>query len=213
MLKLSAVVIALCLLGSLSYAQYDPEALKVLNAMSEKYRKTPTYSASFNYKLENIQEGIDEEFVGNVKVKGDMYFINLGGQEIYNNGEAVFTFLKEINEVTIDHYNAEEAEFTPSQIYDMYKKGYKYVLSNTEQLNGSAHFVIDLEPEKPKDMIFKVRLFIDQSNYSVSKWIMFDKASNRFIYELRDFKAITLSESFFTFDPSKYEGIEVVDLR
>jgi len=43
---------------------------------------------------------------------------------------------------------------------------------------------------------------------------MFDKAGNRYKYTITKFTAnVKVDDSFFTFDPKKYPGIEVIDLR
>jgi outer membrane lipoprotein carrier protein len=43
---------------------------------------------------------------------------------------------------------------------------------------------------------------------------MFDKGGNRYKYTIAKFNPnVKVDDSFFTFDPKKYPGVEVIDLR
>jgi outer membrane lipoprotein-sorting protein len=43
---------------------------------------------------------------------------------------------------------------------------------------------------------------------------MFDKSGNRYKYTISKFNPnSTIGDAFFTFDPKKYPGVEVIDLR
>jgi outer membrane lipoprotein carrier protein len=43
---------------------------------------------------------------------------------------------------------------------------------------------------------------------------MFDKSGNKFKYTLTKFVPnVKVDDAFFTFDPKKYPGVQVVDLR
>ncbi len=88
-------------------AQKDPKALEVLNAMSDKYKSIPAYKANFEYTLNNANEGVNENMQGEIVVKGEKFRLKLGGQEIINNGQTVWTYLAEANEVNIDNYKVD----------------------------------------------------------------------------------------------------------
>ena len=49
---------------------------------------------------------------------------------------------------------------------------------------------------------------------SIQSWTMFDKSGNRYKYAISKFVPnVKVDDSFFTFDPKKYPGVEVIDLR
>lgn len=195
-------------------AQYDDKALAILDEMSDKYRNIKAYEATFTQTLENQQADISENFSGTITVKGEKFRLNMGGQEIINDGKTVWTFIPEINEVNIDNYSPEAGEMTPSKIYSAYKNGYKYVYLE-EQKDGAKTFdIIDLVPEDKNDQFFKIRLKIDQGDKMLKSWTMFDKSGNKYIYEITDFKILNdIKDSYFKFDEGKHEGVEIVDLR
>ena len=213
MKKLTALVSLLCI-TLVSFGQYDENALKVLDAMSAKYKKIPAYSADISYSLINETDGINEEFQGEITVKGDKYKLELDEQVVINDGTTFWTYLPDVNEVNIDNYDPDEDEISPSKIYDAYKNGYKYLYTGDETVNGRKHAVIDLVPDDKDAQYFKIKLFIDQGDYSLSKWTMYDKSGNQYNYTITNFNGkINPSDSFFEFDASKYPGVEVIDLR
>ncbi len=61
MKQLLVLVLSLCM-ATVSQAQYDENALQVLDAMSAKYKKIGAYSADIVYSLLNETDGINEQF-------------------------------------------------------------------------------------------------------------------------------------------------------
>ncbi len=52
----------------------------------------------------------------------------MNGQEIVSDGKTVWTFQPETNEVYIDNFeNVVGENINPSNIHNLYRKGYKYV--------------------------------------------------------------------------------------
>jgi len=213
MKKLLALVSLMCVV-SLGYAQYDNDARQVLDAMSAKYKKIPAYSADITYSLVNETDGINEEFKGKITVKGEKYRLELDEQVVINDGTTFWTYLPDVNEVNIDNYNPDEDEISPSKIYDAYKSGYKYVYTGEETIGGRKHAVIDLVPDDREAQYFKIKLFVDKGDYSLSRWTMFDKSGNQYNYTIQNFNPnINPAPSFFEFDESEYPDVEIIDLR
>lgn len=190
-------------------AQYDQEALAVLDAMSAKYKKVEAFKAAFSQRLTNENAGIDETISGQIIVKGDMYVLDVAGQRIFNNGTDIYTYNPEISEVTISTYDPEESEITLSNVYDLYKKGFKYILASTES-NGDR--IIELDPEKRDKSYFKIRMVINAKD-ELQSFTVFEKTGNRYLYTITSFQPVSLPDSHFTFDTSKYPNVEVIDFR
>ncbi len=90
-MKKTFLAVILLVFVKVTFAQYDPKALEILEAMGEKYKSMPTYEANFAYALTNDVENINEEFKGKLTVKGDKFRISLPEQEVINNGVTVWT--------------------------------------------------------------------------------------------------------------------------
>jgi outer membrane lipoprotein carrier protein len=191
-------------------AQYDDNALKVLDAMSAKYKEMPAFNTVFKYTLENPTENLKEVFEGKVTVKGNKYKLNMEGQEIINDGKTVWTYLPDLNEVNISTYSAEDQDISLNNIFTLYKSGYKYLY--IEQLNNGTLDVVDLVPEDKNNTYFKIRLTIGSNDKLLKSFLVFDKNGNRFLYDIQLFTVdTTVTDKFFTFDPAKYPGVEVLD--
>jgi outer membrane lipoprotein-sorting protein len=213
-MKKSLLAIVLITLFSSAFAQYDPKALEILDAMSNKYKSIPAFEANISYTLTNETEKINEEFKGKISVKGDKYKLVLPEQEVINNGTTMWTYLPEAKEVNIDTYDPNSDDLNPSKFYEIYKKGYKYLYLEDKTEGGVMCEVVDLVPEKKDAQYFKVRMNIIKKDKSIQSWTMFDKGGNKYKYTITKFSPNTsLTDNFFTFDVKKYPGVEVIDLR
>ncbi len=200
--------------GSVSFAQYDPKALEILEAMSKKYKAITAFEANLTSGLTNETEGVKEEFKGKITVKGDKFRLLLDDQEVINDGKTVWTYLPSAKEVNIDNFDPSSDDVNPTKIFEMYKKGFKYLYLADKTEGGVLCEEIDLVPEKKDAQYFKIKMMIAKKDKSIQSWTMFDKSGNRYKYTITKFVAnIKVDDTFFTFDPKKYPGVEVIDLR
>ncbi len=194
--------------------QYDQKALEILDAMSAKYQKVVSFKVSFTYTLENKMENINEEFSGEITVKDEKFVLKMSEQEIYNDGETIWTYMPDVNEVNIDYFLPEEGDLTPSSIYSAYKKGFKYMFLEESVENGKTINVVDLVPEDSHNQFYKVRMFIGKGDRTLKKWTMFDKTGNIYTYMISNFdESFVTDDDYFVFDSSEHPGVEEIDLR
>jgi outer membrane lipoprotein-sorting protein len=213
-MKKFSFALLLTFVATLSYSQYDPKALEILEAMSNKYKAITAFEANLTSGLTNESEGVKEEFKGKITVKGSKFRLLLDDQEIINNGTTVWTYLPSAKEVNIDNFDPSSEDVNPSKIFDMYKKGFKYLYLADKTENGVLCEEVDLVPEKKDAQYFKIKMMISKKDKSILSWTMFDKSGNRYKYSITKFTPnIKIEDSFFSFDPKKYPGVEVIDLR
>ncbi len=205
----SLVLITLLAISTSIVAQYDPEALAVLDAMSSKYKKIEAFKATVNQQLTNKAAGLDESFSMGITVKGDKFMLEASDQKIFNNGTDVYTYSEELGEVTISTYDPSEQEINLSNVYDLYKEGFKYALIS-KMANGVR--VIELDPESRDKSYFKIRMNINSQD-EIESFIVFERTNNIYTYSIEGFEEISIDDSFFTFDTSKYPNVEVIDFR
>jgi outer membrane lipoprotein carrier protein len=208
------ILLSFILLTNPIFGQYDPKALEILEAMAKKYKAVPAFEAAFSYTLTNDVENINDEFKGKMTVKGEKYKLALPEQEVVNNGTTIWTYLPDAKEVNIDNFDPNSDDLNPSKFYDIYKKGFKYVYLEDKNEGGVLCEVVDLVPEKKDAQYYKVRMNIVKKDKSIQSWTMFDKSGNRYKYLITKFTPnFKVEDTFFTFDPKKYPGVEVIDLR
>ena len=194
-------------------AQYDPKALEILDAMSKKYKAIEAFEANITQTLTNEVDKINEEFKGTITVKGDKFRLVLPEQVLINDGATQWTYLPEAKEVNIDNYDPASDDVNPTKILDMYKKGFKYLHIAEKTENGVLCDEVDLVPDKKDAQFFKIKMMIVKKDKSIQSWTMFNKSGDRYKYTITKFSPAKVEDSFFTFDPKKYPGVEVIDLR
>lgn len=209
---------SLCLLlcASLSVtAQQDPEAGKLLDNLTKKYKSLNSFSAKYTYTLKDLQSQSDEAVSGSITVKGDKFRLKMAQQEIYNDETTIWTFMQDVNEVTISNYEPGETdEYSPTQILEMYKQGYKYRMRDAVTEGGIKYAIVELTPEDTSKDFFKVILKVNEKDLILSAWEVYEKQGRRYEYSIKEFKAnINVSDAHFRFDPSKHPEVEVVDIR
>lgn len=214
MKKIGLVFILVALIVNVGWAQKDPKALAVLDAMSAKYQNIEAFKAKLVYKLENSAEKLNETFRGEITVMGEKYRLKIGEQEIINNGTTIWTYLREVNEVNIDNYYPEDDPMAPSKIYTIYRQGYKYSFVEEKKRKGRVVQVIDLVPDNKDEPFYKIRLTIDKVDKTLVHYKVFDKNGNRYLWSVSDFDSdLKLTANHFEFDPSQYKDVEIIDLR
>lgn len=213
-MKKSFLTLISAFIVQFAVAQYDPQALATLDAMSKKYKAFTSFEANITSSMTNETEGIKEEFKGKITVKGEKFKLVMEDQEIINNGTTVWTYLPAAKEVNIDNYDASSEDINPSKIYEIYKKGYKYMLLGEKTESGVVCEEIDLAPEKKDAQFFKIKMMINKKDKSIQSWTMFDKSGNKYKYTISKFAPnVAVADALFTFDTKKYPGVEVIDLR
>ncbi len=213
--KIVLLALLICFVGFIKgMSQYDPKALDILNRMSSNYNNLKSFKAEFTYELENKMENIQEKFTGDIIIKGDKFKLDLGDQLIFNDGETLWTYLKDVNEVNIDYYLPEDGDMTPSNIFTAYREGYKYMFIEEESIDNRIFQVIDLVPDDANKPFYKVKLWINKSDYSLKQWELFDKTGNTYLYDIVKFdNSYNADDKEFLFDAKKFPGVEEIDLR
>ena len=195
-------------------AQQDPKAGKILDAVSAKYTSLKSFQAGFTQTLENPAAKLRQNLSGEVTVSGDKYHLATTGQEIINDGKTTWTYLKNENEVNITESDPTNQDMSPAQMYNMYKKGYKYQLLKPVKEGGVTYDQIELTPEDRKNDVFKVDLLVNPADKSIKSVKTFKKNGTRTTFTLKNFKPnVPVTATSFAFDKNAHKGVKVVDLR
>ncbi|MFT4737222.1 MAG: outer membrane lipoprotein carrier protein [Cyclobacteriaceae bacterium] len=209
-MKKSILTIIVVLISQLVFAQYDPDAKTLLDAMSAKYRKIPAFKAAFSQSIVNESADLNETMSGYISVKGAQYILQIAGQEIYNDGADVWSYNEELQEITVSTYEPEDQEISLNNIWDLYQKGFKYILLSA---NDQGNNVVDLDPVERDKSYFKIRMIIGQ-DYALKSFTVFEVGGNKYEYAINSFEELpALTDDAFTFDPAKYPDAEVIDFR
>ena len=190
------------------FSQDDKKALDMLNSMSDNYKKMKGFTSSFTYSMKNLTEDITDSFSGKISVSDDKYVLYIEGQKIINDSKTVWTYLEDLNEVTISDFDASEQDISINNVFEVYKEGYKHKF--IDKVNGINN--VEIYPDDESKSYFKISFAILENNL-LSSFTVYDKSNSIFIYTIDDFMEEDLDNSLFFFDLEKYPDIEVIDFR
>ena len=190
------------------FSQDDKKALNMLNSMSDNYKKMKGFTSSFTYSMKNLTEDITDSFSGKISVRDDKYVLYIEGQKIINDSKTVWTYLEDLNEVTISDFDASEQDISINNVFEVYKEGYKHKF--IDKVNGINN--VEIYPDDESKSYFKISFAILENNL-LSSFTVYDKSNSIFIYTIDDFMEEDLDNSLFFFDLEKYPDIEVIDFR
>lgn len=210
-LAVAAVIFSVQAQPPKSMGSSDPEAKKILDAVSAKFKTFKSVQSKFSLKIENSNNKVMGTKSGTVYMKGTKYRINVTGQDIYCDGSNVWTVDKAAKEITINKLDPSNNTITPQKLFtNFYDKDFLY------KLNGDAKGVqeIELTPIDKSKLFHKVIVYINKASQTITSTKVFEKAGNRYTYTVSGMDTKTMIPDVqFVFNQKNYPGMEIVDLR
>jgi len=193
----------------------DPKAKAILDELSDKTRKYPTITSEFTFTLEDKAADVEQEQKGSLKMKGKKYYIVLGDNHIYSDGDTRWTYSEEMNEVYIDFTETGDEVLNPSDVYTIWESGFKQYYKTEETLDGRPTHVIKLVPTDAEDKDFHtILVYIDKAKMEVSKIEIKGKQGVDYTYAVKSFETdAPYGDDTFVFDPNDYPGVDEIDNR
>jgi len=198
-----------------AFAQSDPAAKTVLDAVSAKFKTFKTVQASFTYKVENAAGKALSTKTGTLMMKGTKYRVSFAGQEIFCNGVTIWNYDKAANEVTISKLDASSGMITPQKLFtNFYDKDFLYILNGEKKVGAKTIQEIEMTPVDKSKPFHKVYVQIDKAAKTIYSTKVLENGGNRYSYTVGSMKTnVALNDNQFVFDKTKYPGVEEVDLR
>jgi outer membrane lipoprotein-sorting protein len=197
--------------------QKDEKAKTILKDVSDKTKTYASIKLQFLYISENKAEKSIDTTKGLIYIKGNMFKLFFGGNEILSDGKTVWTHQVEINEITITEPDPnDENALNPSNILNVYEKGFKYKFMGEFSAKGQTFYQIDLYPEQPKAKNYSiVKLKIDKAKNQLQSIKMVGKDGVDNTIELIEFiPNVKVVDTMFKFDPTKYpKNVDINDMR
>jgi len=193
----------------------DPEAKKLLDAVSAKFKTYTSPQATFTYKVENAQGKALSTKKGTVSMKGNKFHVSMDGMEIFSDGRTIWNYDKSANEVTVNNVNEGGSGMTPQKIFtNFYDKDFFYKLNGSKKEAGKTLTEIELTPTDKTRPYHKVYVLVDKAANSIYSAKFLEKSGGRYSYTVNSLKGTSsVADTEFAFNKTKYPGVEVVDLR
>ena len=145
---LTFMVLALC--GSLAIAQTDAKAKAILDRTVEHIKSYPAVEIVFDLSMINKAEDINETHHGKAYMKDKMYRIDVMDVVNYFDGEVIYTYMPDQEEVNIKNPEENEDEMlNPSILFDIHNQKFTQKLvegwQSLHRVNPETNSQTDLQ--------------------------------------------------------------------
>tara|TARA_B100000945_G_scaffold284570_1_gene254288 strand:+ start:57 stop:674 length:618 start_codon:yes stop_codon:yes gene_type:complete len=205
-MKKTSLITFILLINTLLFAQ-DNTAESILNRLETEYKKCKNMNINFDFIYKNQTHEITKQ--GEIYIESNGFILDIDNQIITNNGKYHWIYLKESNELQIMLNEMEDNIINPKNIFQLNKDQYKYKYEGTEK-NGEID-VIHLFP-KESTIFSRLELRTHQKTNNIHNITILDKNGGIYIYVIKSTQTNIKSQPT-EFDTSKYENIEIIDLR
>jgi outer membrane lipoprotein carrier protein len=208
-LSFSLTLLIILLFCSVAFPITSEElALKV----EEKYRSIKDLSIDFTKTLKSEIFETEKETKGKMYLKNpDKFRIETKDEVIVTDGEFLWTYSEQNEQVIKNTLEKSENIFKPNQYLSNFRKEYKAKLNGEEKIDKTECYKLVLTPKKEDSFITKMIIWIDKKTLLAQKLEYRDSNDNQITLIFDKIKINKdLKDSRFIFKTPK--GIEEVDL-
>lgn len=194
-------------------AQSDKDAEDLLKRVINKISSYDNFRAELSYTMVNQEMDIDLKKTGVILVQGDKYRIEMEGQVIMSDGDTMWTYLVDSEEVMISEVEDDEESISPTKILTTYDDNYKAKFDPDNKYKNSDLKLVNLKANEGKQFEH-LSLLLNSKNLNLESFSVYDKNGNVFTYHIINLTPhVEILPHSFVFDPALYKVLEVVDMR
>lgn len=210
-------IVALLGLTMLVWAQEDEKAKNILDEVSAQTKDIKSMSASFVFSMVNEEMDIDETNAGTIKIKGRKYCVQLPdlGVKVFCDGETVWNYMKDGNQVTISSLENEGSELMdPSSLFSIYERGFRSEFIDEKSEGGKTLYHINLFPDTDTYDVTKIEVTIDKAAMMINSATLYSTDGNLYGILVKEMDTNAgFEDSDFVFNEADYADVEVIDFR
>jgi outer membrane lipoprotein-sorting protein len=201
---------------TLSSAQQDPEAKKILDKLSEKTKSYKVIKTDFTINYKNIKDNTQNTSSGSIVMKQDKYRMSFLGAESFFDGRTLWNYIPEVSEVNITEQDSESEDIfsNPKKLFTIYEEGYKYQFINNITEKNIEYSIVDLYPIDLEEDFSRIRLQINLKEMFLKSATIFGKDGSHYNISFNNYDTSSdFEDSYFIFNSDKYPDIEIIDMR
>jgi outer membrane lipoprotein-sorting protein len=199
----------------------DPEAGAILDKVASKYKAYSSIETEFTLTTispKQKAEEPDSKYTttdnGKLSMRGNKFKIAIHGHELICDSKNIWTYAIQDKECQVNYYEESKEVFSPTKIFTVFKEGFAYQIKEKKSWQGRSVTVIELAPSDKKVSYFKIDLAIEDATHDILESKIYEKSGVRYIYKITKLKPnAPLADEVFTYDPRRYPGVNLVDLR
>lgn len=187
---------------TVSYAQQDAKAQRLLDQTTEVYQKAGGVSIHFTGSQN-----------GKLLLKGNRFYLECDGVKSWFDGHTQWSYVSQNEEVTVSNPTDEELQsINPYTWISMYRHGFNYSYGGQKTLKGKSGEQIILTPQKKQD-IKQITLLIGKDN--IPQYICIeDRQGYKQEIIVQSYRSNQqYNDNTFRFDARQYPNAEIIDMR
>lgn len=192
----------------------DADAL--LNKLSNQAKSYGSIEATYTSKMVDRVSDFESTQSGKIYVDGSKYHLDIGEYIIVSDGITIWTYEPGVNDCYIDDAEvmAEEG-LDPAKLFTIWEDDFKTEWKGPSKVKGQSLIQINLYPLSADEKPFHtIQLFIDESALELKRAIVKGRDGTDMTYDVETFNPrAKVAASKFTFKPSDYPGVNLVDNR
>lgn len=212
MKKIMLAAIALAAFSVTGFGQSNADADKILNDLLNS-AKTSAIRTNFKLEVTIKADPQPHTTTGSFTLKGNRFTLDMPQMKVWFNGKTQWAYSAQSNEVSITEPTEKElAETNPLAIIAGFRSKSTARLAAGNK-NPLVH-LIEMIPSGKKSEITRIEIAIDKSKgtpVSIKTISVNGSISTLKLYNFQ--KGIAIADSQFSFEPSRFKGANINDLR
>jgi len=207
------MVLGLALVTALVLARAGDSAEDILDRVHKKYDRMEDAEVRFSQKVKFAQARIEQEVAGSLQFKkANHYRVEFEGQLVVTDGETVWSYSQENNQVLIDRFKLDERSLSPEHILTAAPEDFSATLIGREKTAHGDAIILKLIPRDASALIKSMKLWVYESDWLIHRVEIQDQHGKETTYQVSSFKINTgIPDSRFIYQIPA--GVDVVDLR
>ncbi len=209
MFKKQILIVILSIFSLTLFAQKDPAAKKVLDAVSAKVKTFKGVKADFTIKSFTSKGKPNGVKTGNIVIKGQKYLLKQGKTEIICDSKTIWNF-DGAKTITVSPADENNQTLSPQNLLsNFYDKDFNYKLISS----AGNFYEIELTPLDKRKSFKKVNVFVDKTKNMITKALILDQSNNKLEFSLNNLNTTApIQDNLFTFNKSNYpKDVEILD--
>lgn len=200
--------ISLVLIGVSTYAQ---TANQILDKVRDNYESQKSFYIKFKSNLENKATKTQDNYEGEVYVKGNKYNLTIPKmniRQIYD-GKKLYTISTDNQEITVTQpESGSEDLLTPTRIFSIYKKEYDLSI---DKKKGNIQY-IKLVPQKKSDLKY-ILIGVDSNKNQLKELIQVNTKNTATTFSIeKEVNNVIVPSSLINFDEKFYKDYYISEI-
>jgi len=193
-------------------AQNNVKAEKAITDLLTEAR-TSAIRTNFKLTISDKKDPQSMESTGVFTIKGNKFVLEMDAMKAWFDGKTQWAYVPHTNEVSITEPTVKElSETNPMAILSGFKT--KCLIRFSPNVKSAQNYCIEMIPKVRNNDILKIEVQINKTNGNLGSIKVVNKKGGSTLLTLSNFqKRITAPDNIFVFNPAKYKGVTVNDLR